>query len=123
MDHGTLGAARARISPRWLRLMGVAVLAGTLLRLALLLRLPGQHGAASSTGMLARGLALDSLVVLASLGPPLALLALRRTHSSSRLVRAALFIGLWAFTFLKVVEYYFFLEFDARFNHLAIDYV
>jgi phosphoglycerol transferase MdoB-like AlkP superfamily enzyme len=123
MDHGTMDVTRARLSPRWLRLLGVAVLSGTLLRLALVLRLPGQHGAVAWTGTLARGFALDALVVLACAGPPLALLALRRTHASSRLVRSALFLGLWAFVFLKVVEYYFFLEFDARFNHLAIDYV
>lgn len=123
MDHVTQGAAPTLLIPRWLRLLGAVVLAGTLLRLALLLQVPSRPDAWVLAGTLARGLALDSLVVLAIAGLPLALLALRRTPLSLRFVRASLFVGLWALIFLKMIEYYFFVEFDARFNHLAIDYL
>ena len=121
MPHRPLSAA-ARL-PRSVRVLLAVVALGTLLRVALLAFVFSPHGAASVARAVALGASLDALVACALLAPLFALFALRRQAVRARTSAALWFAALWALAFLTVVEFFFFEEFQARFNHLAIDYV
>ncbi len=74
------------------------------------------------------GAGFDSLVALVFSAPLTLLLSLLSQKSlERRWLRRALVVGTFLFTFalmfLGVVEYYFFDEFNSRFNYVAVDYL
>lgn len=105
-------------------LAAILLLVGTATRLAL-----GASAHASVTFVeLARtagiGIGLDALVAVALLAPVAFVLALRQGSRERPRLRFALVAAFAAFaTFGAFVEYFFFEEFDARFNHVALDYL
>lgn len=111
------------------------VLLGTYVALSALLRLllwtqfgMGQVAAAELPAILALG-AVNDLVESLYLFAPLALyLALAPPHwhrrrGGARLLFAAAALMLFGMLFLAAMEYFFFEEFDARFNLVAVDYL
>lgn len=120
-------------SPRLAPVLAALILyvtMGSALRAALLAWF-GRHepaGALEAAQVLLIGLRLDATFGLASILPAaLALLALPRRALAGRAVRAfvhaAFLLGATLLPFLLVVEWFFFDEFDARFNTVAVDYL
>ncbi len=106
------------------------VLLGIVLRIALWLAFgrAQQVTGASLAWILASGVAADAVQSLYLLAPfALVLWLLPDKHFRSPTVRAALLSGafLWMFalTFVAAAEYFFFAEFDARLNLVAVDYL
>lgn len=74
------------------------------------------------------GLGADAVQSLYLLSPFVLLLALLpdrwvRSAAFARAARIGVFAWLYAFTFIAVAEYFFFEEFDARFNLVSVDYL
>ena len=85
----------------------------------------GSFSVGALLASLASGVVFDALTALAALGPLLLGLALFRLSFLRRGgVRAALLAIVYtALCFNVAVEYFFFEEFNARFNNIAVDYV
>ena len=111
-----------------LRLTGLLLvaylLAGVGLRLALLATISWQ-GAGAVLGVLGLGVLADSLMAATLITPLALILAWSGGGSLTRgWWRFALLIALMAaLLFGAVVEWFFFDEFNARFNHIAVDYL
>jgi phosphoglycerol transferase MdoB-like AlkP superfamily enzyme len=127
----------AHVLPRvWLRfrllfaLAAASLLVGAALRLSLWLEFGRSAGVAALhvPAILAGGL-LNDLVVAASALAPFALYLAAlpdrwyRTRVNRQLLTAGTWIALLALVYFAVVEFYFFEEFDARFNLVAFDYL
>ena len=74
------------------------------------------------------GLAYDAITMLYVIAPLAAWLALAPSRLLARplnrvLLRAALTIGAFGLAYLGVVEYFFFDEFNARFNFVSVEYL
>lgn len=69
--------------------------------------------------------AAQSLYLLAPFALLLALMPDRwvRTAAFARIARVGVFVWLYALTFIAFAEYFFFEEFDARFNLVSVDYL
>lgn len=90
--------------------------------------IPAGVSARSLPSIMAGGVLNDAVVALYLLAPLAAYVALMpQAWYRSRANRTVLAIGSWltlfALTFLAVAEFYFFQEFDARFNLVAFDYL
>ncbi|HEX6851726.1 MAG TPA: LTA synthase family protein [Candidatus Polarisedimenticolaceae bacterium] len=99
---------------------------GVALRSVLLVKFGGGPvGVLSGATLLALGALNDLLTVAVALSPVGLLLAwCPPAMLRSAVVRGALAVGLGgAITFGAFTEYFFFEEFDARFNHIALDYL
>jgi hypothetical protein len=74
---------------------------------------------------LASGLVFDTLVAALTLAPLAAALALFRWRVLERPVVRGVLLGALAtgLAFSACVEWFYFDEFDARFNHIALDYI
>jgi phosphoglycerol transferase MdoB-like AlkP superfamily enzyme len=85
----------------------------------------GAFDALALLASLAAGVLFDALAALIAFGPVLIGLALFRWRFLARpAVRATLLTALYtALCFNVAVEYFFFEEFNARFNNIAVDYV
>jgi len=113
-----------------LHLAGLYLLLSVLLRLALWASfgLSEGVGLASLPFILGAGILNDGVELLYLLGPlslylcllPAAL-ARRRWHGI--VLAAALYLALFGMLYLTAAEYFFFEEFDARFNLVAVDYL
>jgi len=104
----------------WAILMGV----GVATRLVLVLQGSPDPHLGELFQLMAIGAGIDALVAVVLLTPIAFVLALRSGASESprlRFVLLTVFSG--AAVFGGFVEYFFFEEFDARFNHVALDYV
>ncbi|MBL8862476.1 MAG: LTA synthase family protein [Planctomycetes bacterium] len=121
MGPRALSSRRARLV---VALGLVLVLVGALTRAAVTLRSGGLTTPASVLSVFAYGSALDLLVALVVLTPPAAFLAFRPSGPERPRLRFAL-VALFASAavFAAFVEFCFFEEFDARFNHVALDYL
>jgi phosphoglycerol transferase MdoB-like AlkP superfamily enzyme len=116
---------------RPLRILGAAYLfIAVVLRVALWFAFGRPAGVAISHLPLLLGAGLlNDLVEGLYLGLPLGLLALllprrlTRQPSYRRLVAGGLFLALFGLLYLATVEYFFFAEFDSRFNLIAVDYL
>lgn len=109
-----------------LALLAVPVLAGLVLRAVLYANFhEGERVWGTLASCLGLGLVRDALVASIVLGPLLfALAALRLSWLASPRVRFALFASLSTLVvFEGLVEFFFFEEFNARFNNIAVDYV
>jgi len=118
-----LFAERLRLARAWL---GILLSVGLGLRLVLWVAFCETP---LELGTLARCLALgalrDGLAAVALLTPLLLALALRRGDGRARPRRRRVGLALFAsaVVFGALVEYFYFEEFDARFNNIALDYV
>ena len=106
------------------------VLLSGLLRAALWLHFGGEAGigAARVPAILALGMVNDAVELLYLLAPfALYLAVLPQAWHASRAHRVvlgtALYVALFGMVFLNAMEYFFFEEFDARFNRVAVDYL
>jgi sulfatase-like protein len=109
-----------------LTLLAVPVLAGLVLRVVLYASFhEGAPVWSSLAACLGLGLVRDALVASIVLAPLLfALAALRSAWLARPRVRFALFASISSLVVLEgLVEFFFFEEFDARFNNIAVDYV
>ncbi|HUR27094.1 MAG TPA: LTA synthase family protein [Planctomycetota bacterium] len=109
-----------------LSLLAVSVFLGLALRPILYARFHGhEFHAAALARCLAMGVVMDVLVGLVALAPLAILLAtFRLPWLAKRGPRLGLlFVACSAQAFLLFLEYFFFEEFNARFNHIAVDYV
>jgi phosphoglycerol transferase MdoB-like AlkP superfamily enzyme len=120
---------RARFRPLF-TLATLYVTLGLILRVALWSTFgrPQQVGGASLTWILAAGAAADTVQSLYLLAPFAVLLWLLPDRPyRSRAMRGTLLTGafLWLFglTFVAAIEYFFFDEFDARLNLVAVNYL
>ena len=107
-------------------LLGVSLAVGAALRLVLFFGFAAvPRSAADLAVVLAAGALYDALVGVLVLSPLALLLAALRLRWLERgALRGALFGTLTAGMFFAAcVEWFYFDEFDARFNHIAIDYV
>lgn len=118
---GSPWIARARLAAG---LVLTLVLLGTALRLVLL-AVFGGTGAARALPVLGLGALRDALVAPTLLLPVLLVLALAKLRFLGRTGPRRVLLGLFGAmaVFGALVEYFFFEEFDARFNNIAIDYV
>ena len=107
-------------------LLGVVVVLGWVLRTILYsLFHSKEFSAAALAHALAMGTVFDVLVALVALAPLACLLALFRWQWLSRAwLRNGLLFAICSCLALNLfLEYFFFEEFNARFNHIAVDYV
>ena len=107
-------------------LYGAVLGFGLLLRIVLFLRFhSGPAPLLDLPLVIAAGAVFDVLVTTIALQPILLALALFRLRLLGfRPIRFLLLAGAFGgLTFLTAMEYFFFEEFDARFNHLALDYL
>ena len=107
-------------------LLGAVLLVGALLRVVLYAvfhEAPFRPG--SLLAALATGFVLDLLAALVALAPAfLALAGLRLRFLARPRVRTALLaLAFSLLVFDAIAEYLYFEEFDARFNHIAVDYL
>jgi len=107
-----------------LLLFAILIGVGTATRIALLIQDRRDSGIGVAAWALATGATFDALVAIVVLTPVAFTLGIRRNDRARprlRIVLVALFSA--ALTFGGFVEYFFFEEFDARFNHVALDYL
>ena len=107
-------------------LLGVSLAVGGGLRVALFVAFAGEPRTAGGLALVvAAGAVFDALVgivVLAPLALALALLRLRvLEHGAARGALVGTLTG--GMLFAACVEWFYFAEFDARFNHIALDYL
>ncbi len=122
-DLHDLYADRLRLAA-WLFLPALAV--GALLRILLYSEFhDADYHPGSLLLVLAAGFVFDLLATLVLLAPALALLAAFRLRILARPWLRGSLVGLFcsALFFTGVAEYCFFEEFNARFNHIALDYL
>jgi phosphoglycerol transferase MdoB-like AlkP superfamily enzyme len=102
-----------------------ALLFATILRFVLCTRFAPEFSVPTLARELAVGAAIDAAVALVVAAPLVALLiALPLRFLAVPWLRAILFAGLYAsLVFHAFVQLFFFEEFTARFNHIALDYV
>jgi phosphoglycerol transferase MdoB-like AlkP superfamily enzyme len=95
------------------------------LRMALLLRDDASIQLVAAGGALARGVLIDSAAIAIALAPVCLAIAFGRGRLIARPRLRQVFLGslFSAAIFLSFVEYFFFEEFQARFNHIALDYL
>jgi phosphoglycerol transferase MdoB-like AlkP superfamily enzyme len=98
---------------------------GAVLRITLLRTADVSAGFASCARVLARGFIEDGLTAVIVLAPLAVLLALAGDRLLARRGFRVLVMSAFAsaLIFSCFVEYFFFQEFDSRFNHIAVDYV
>ncbi len=125
----TLDLALPRYRPL-LVLGAVYLLSSALLRVALWLHFGGEAGIgpAQVPAILGLGVVNDAVELLYLLAPfALYLTVLPQAWYASRphrvVLAAALYVALFGMVFLNAMEYFFFEEFDARFNRVAVDYL
>ncbi len=107
-------------------LLGAVLLVGAVLRVVLYAVFhDGAFRPATLAGALAAGFVFDLLAALVVLAPAfLALGGLRLRFLARPRVRMALLaLAFAALVFDAIAEYLYFEEFDARFNHIAVDYL
>jgi phosphoglycerol transferase MdoB-like AlkP superfamily enzyme len=107
-------------------LVGILTVQGALQRVFLYARFHDTDFDVAALALcLVAGLLFDILALVACLAPAISFLALLPSGWLRRPRLRAAF--LWAFfssaAFLAAVEYFFFEEFNARFNHIALDYL
>ena len=106
-------------------LLAVSLAVGAVLRLALFAGFAPAPKAMSDLALvLAAGAIFDALVGILTLTPLALALTMRPRLSEHAAVRGlVLGCGTTAMLFAACAEWFYFDEFDARFNHLAIDYI
>jgi phosphoglycerol transferase MdoB-like AlkP superfamily enzyme len=107
-------------------LLGLVLAAGLLLRIVLWIAFREPRLELGTLGQcLGMGFLRDALAALVLLTPLFLALALLRLRWLARpgLRRAALALFVSAVVFEGLVEYFYFEEFDARFNNIAVDYL
>ena len=107
-------------------LLGCQLALWTLLRLVLYGEFgEGAPGAAALAGILATGAGFDVLAGLTSLVPAVFMVSLFRLRwlGRPRVQTTILALAFFFLCFQTFVEYFFFEEYSARFNHLALDYL
>jgi phosphoglycerol transferase MdoB-like AlkP superfamily enzyme len=122
---GFLGRA-ARRGRLVARLLAIQLAVGFVLRLVLIAVF--RHASATMTqlaAVVAAGTATDLVVGLIALLPLLLLVSLFRLRWLDRpwLQHGVVALAACALTFDAFVQYFFFEEYDARYNHLALDYL
>jgi phosphoglycerol transferase MdoB-like AlkP superfamily enzyme len=129
MEISTLAPALPRYRPLLATGAAYLLLSG-LLRAALWLRFGGEAGivAVQVPAILGLGLVNDAVELLYLLAPfALYLTVLPQAWYAARphrvVLGGALYAALFGMVFLNAMEYFFFEEFDARFNRVAVDYL
>ncbi len=136
MNPNTLPSPDPVPGPAHSRFLPIAVLAGAYLAFGLVVRLVlfARFGVAQGVPvahlplLIAGGVVNDLVQSLYMLAPlALYLLAMRdrwfRSRVNQRLLAAATFLTIFALGFSAAAEFFFFEEFDARFNIVAVDYL
>src|SRR6185295_2247623 len=120
-------ASRFRFAFVWIAILWSLFLITRLVLLGVQ-HVPSQNGMGTTLAALGSGALLDLLAALWTALPLMLYLTLLPERWFARawqrhLLRAGLFLAIFGASFLAVVELFFFLEFNGRFNFVAVDYL
>ncbi len=120
-------ASRFRFAFLWIAFLWVLALVTRLVLLGLQ-HVPTQNGLGTTLAALGSGALLDLLAALWVALPLMIYLTLLPERWFARawqriLLRVGLFLAIFGALFIAVVELFFFLEFNGRFNFVAVDYL